>query len=356
VSASNALLVNGTAVITSNGAQSISTTGNVTGAYFVGNGSQLAGVGTPLTVSQYTTGNISNAISNVSALRFDTTTGFSVTDIGNNSALISLGSSFKTWEVAGQANLVAVGEDVVEFVAGNGISITTNALSTPQQIQFTATYGNGNVTTLLSNLGSNVVSTTGNVTGGNVLTGGQVSATGNVSGNYILGNGALLTGVITSVANINNGTSNVTVVSSGGNVTVGVGGTGNVAVFANTGVSLTGNVTANYFVGNGSALTSVMADRGTDPNNWNTLTQMGVYTVNRVSWSGTVGTPLDSQVFVGLLEVKNSTDTALEQIFFPGTVENTDQKIQWNRAYWSGTWTSWIKIVNDFQTVTGGEF
>jgi hypothetical protein len=80
---------------------------------------------------------------------------------------------------------------------------------------------------------------------------GSLSATGNVTGNYILGNGALLTGVITSVANINNGTSNVTVVSSGGNITVGVGGTSNVAVFATTGeyvsglLSVTGNVVAN---------------------------------------------------------------------------------------------------------------
>jgi hypothetical protein len=65
-----------------------------------------------------------------------------------------------------------------------------------------------------------------------------------------LGNGAFLSGVITSVANINNGTSNVTVVSSGGNITVGVGGTGNVAVFATTGeyitglLSVSGNITA----------------------------------------------------------------------------------------------------------------
>ena len=54
---------------------------------------------------------------------------------------------------------------------------------------------------------------------------GSVSVTGNITGNYILGNGALLTGVITSVANINYGNSNVTVVSAGGDVTVGIGGT-----------------------------------------------------------------------------------------------------------------------------------
>jgi len=79
---------------------------------------------------------------------------------------------------------------------------------------------------------------------GNIAVSGIVSATGNITGDYILGNGSQLSGIITSVANINSGTSNVTVVSSGGNVTVGVGGTGNVAVFATTGVFVTGVVSA----------------------------------------------------------------------------------------------------------------
>jgi hypothetical protein len=51
--------------------------------------------------------------------------------LGGGNALISLGSTFKTWEVDGQANLVAVGEDVVKFVAGSGIDIKTNASSDP---------------------------------------------------------------------------------------------------------------------------------------------------------------------------------------------------------------------------------
>jgi len=103
---------------------------------------------------------------------------------------------------------------------------------------------------------SGTASVSGNVTGGNVLTGGLISATGNVTGNYILGNGALLTGVITSVANINNGTSNVTVVSSGGNVTVGIGGTSNVAVFATSGEYVTGVISASGNVTGGNILTS----------------------------------------------------------------------------------------------------
>ena len=184
-----------------------------------------------------------------------------------------------------------------------------------------------------------------------------ISATGNITGSYFIGNGSQLTGIVAEAgAAIVYGNSNVSIGGPNANVTVSVDSVPNVAVFTTSGMSLTGNVTANNISGNGAALTSVMADRGTDSNNWNTLTQMGVYTVNRLSWSGTVGTPLDSQVFVGLLEVKNSTNTALEQIFYPGTVDESNVKIQWNRAYWSGSWTAWIKMVNDYQTVVGGEF
>ena len=57
----------------------------------------------------------------------------------------------------------------------------------------------------------------------NIETTGNLSASGNVTGNYILGNGALLTGVITSVANINLGTSNIRVTTSGGNIAANVG-------------------------------------------------------------------------------------------------------------------------------------
>ena len=101
-------------------------------------------------------------------------------------------------------------------------------------------YSNANVT--ISAAGTpNVLTVTS--TGTNVA--GYLTASGNVTGNYILGNGALLTGVITSVANINSGTSNITVVSPGGDITVGVGGTSNVAVFSSTGQNVTGYLTAS---------------------------------------------------------------------------------------------------------------
>ena len=123
---------------------------------------------------------------------------------------------------------------------------------------------------------SSVLTVTGNANVGNLAATGTITATGNVTGNYLLGNGALLTGVITSVANINFGTSNVTVTSSGGNITAGVGGTANVLVLSTAGanvtgtanitggistagaITATGNVTGSYIFGNGALLTGVI--------------------------------------------------------------------------------------------------
>ena len=72
-------------------------------------------------------------------------------------------------------------------------------------------------------------------------------ATGNItsSSGYILGNGALLTGVITSVANINSGTSNLRVADSGGNIAANVGGSANVMIVATDGIYTTGLVSSN---------------------------------------------------------------------------------------------------------------
>jgi hypothetical protein len=125
----------------------------------------------------------------------------------------------------------------------------------------------------------------------------------------------------------------------------------------NTGnVIADGNITAEYLFGNATTLTGVMADRGNEPSaNWNNITNMGIYTVNRTSWSGTQNTPIDSGVFVGMLEVKNSTGLAITQTFWPGTVDIADVKLMWVRNYWDGTWTDWQKMINGSQTIDGGD-
>jgi hypothetical protein len=230
-----------------------------------------------------------------------TATGNLIPALGNTYTLGNAANPWKSLYISG--NTIYLG-NIQLGTTGNAFSINGNTVPT----------ANGNAT-------FTSVSTTGNVT-----VAGQISVAGTVTGNYFAGNGAGLSGVVAT----------------------GIGTLGN--------LSVTGNVTAGNYVGNGSALTSVMTDRGSDQNNWDTLTQMGVYTVNRTSWSGTQGTPLDSQVFVGLLEVKNSTGTAVEQVFYPGTVTGGNVKIQWNRANWAGSWTAWIKIINDDQVVLGGTY
>ena len=208
------------------------------------------------------------------SFRLNSTGGFEIVNSAYTATLFSIADNGNTIV---QGNLQVTGN--LTYVNTTNLSVTNalitlaNAATTPSQangggIQLNGAnaniiYTSGNdawnmnkplaVTGAIT--GTTTISAAGNITGGNVLTAGLVSATGNVTGNYVLGNGALLTGVITSVANINSGTSNVTVVSSGGNITVGVGGTSNVAVFATTGEYVTGVVSASGNVTGGNVLT-----------------------------------------------------------------------------------------------------
>lgn len=260
-------------------------------------------------------------------------------------------------------------------------------------------------------VGTGGIDSVGPVSFGNVYV-GNVSATGNVTAQYYIGNGSQLTGVVAASSDeIANGTSGIFAYNSG-NIAVSVANVANVTIFTNDGIETIGNITANvitanafvgniqgnlsapglntevlfndngqvgaeadftynkttnvlsvagningaYFNGNGVGLTSTLVDHGGDPNNWDTNLKMGVYTVNRTSWSGTTGAPLDSQVYVGLLEVTNSTNTSVSQVFYPGAVTTGDVMIQWNRNYFNGVWTGWVKVINDDQVVHGGDF
>jgi hypothetical protein len=64
------------------------------------------------------------------------------------------------------------------------------------------------------------LSASGNITSGNLLTGGLISATGNVTGNYIFGNGSQLTGISGNIANI---TANVISFNTAAGINVAAG-------------------------------------------------------------------------------------------------------------------------------------
>jgi hypothetical protein len=80
----------------------------------------------------------------------------------------------------------------------------------------------------------------------------------NVYAQNYYGNGATLTGIITSTSNINNGTSNMTVVSSGGNIAATVAGTSNVMVISSGLVAITGDLSVS---GNATLSGNILGDR-----------------------------------------------------------------------------------------------
>lgn len=309
---------------------------------------------------------------------------------GNGAFLTGVGAtSFNTVDANGVA-LVANTDPTLTLNPSNNISIVANASTNtvdfavddnPEFANVTATnfngvslavsdatvYGNvnalqGNFTDLITAPAANIANlyiehnVIGSVGNANIVLDpggtGVVQSTANVYAPYFFGN---------VIGNISG---NLTVAGANTGVVFNDGGIANAVTSLtydkNTAVlSATGNINALNFNGAGYGLNYVMADRGGDTSNWNVLLQMGTYTVNRTSWGGVTGAPVDSSVKVGLLEVKTANTqgavVSVQQSFFPGTVES-DVKIQYNRSYWAGTWTPWIRITNNEQTISGGSF
>ena len=171
----------------------VSATGNITGAYIFGNGSQLTGISG---VSTY--GN-SNVITLLAAYGSNTISTTGDVTAGNLSTSGSLSADGAT--IAG----------ALAVTGGAGVQIYDSTL-TANTFSASATLGPGFITS------SGTISAGGNVTGGNVLTGGVVSSTGNITGNYFIGNVSATT--ISASGNITAGNVSVTgnVYNSGGQI------------------------------------------------------------------------------------------------------------------------------------------
>jgi len=225
----------------------ITTTGNITGNYFLGNGSQLTGIAVTYGNSNVTTLLASLGSNIISGTGNITTTG-NITGnyfLGNGSQLTGLAVTYGNANVV--ANLAALGTNPItttgnitgNYFLGNGSQLTGIA----------ASYGNANVVANLAALGTNPISTAGNIT-----------TTANISGSYILGSGSQLTNLPAPVVTqdiTSNGAMSImtydgtikyvsyaTVEPSSGNISAG-------------NVLTTGNVSGNYFIGNGSQLTGI---------------------------------------------------------------------------------------------------
>jgi len=249
ISEANIGVANGNANISINGTSNVAVFAN-TGAYVTGVVSASGNV-----TGNYILGN-AVLINGVSLSPSKIFNGTSEANIGtaNGNANISIN---------GTSN-VAVFADTGAYIAG--------LLSATGNIFGGNVISNGMISALGNIISSSIISALGNVYGANILTGGIVSATGNVTGNNLNAAGLSLSSNVVSALNV---TSNI----AGGNITTpGL-------------ISAAGNITGNYFIGNGSQLTDVNANTlvgNTLSSNvlYSSLTQVG--TLSNVSIAGNV--------------------------------------------------------------------
>ena len=265
-----------------------------------------------------------------------TSSGFTVQDDTANTTVVSGGDTLQLYGTANEVTVAITTTDRVTFGLPDNVTVTGNlgagnlsgtnvegTLSTAAQTNITSvgilTSLNVTGNVLAGNLNSNAAVTgatgvfSGNVTGGNISTGGVIGATGNITGSYFLGNGSQLTGIDATA--IQNGTSNVRVAASG-NVTVSSAGTADVLTVTATGANIAGTLntgTGNANVGN-LGVTTVVATTLTgtlstaaQPN----ITSTGALTSLSVTGNITGGNLLinTDAVITGNLTVQGNTTT-----------------------------------------------
>jgi hypothetical protein len=266
----------------------ISSAGNITGNYILGNGSQLTGL--PAT---YANANVAAYLptytGNISANNIAVTTGLTsatVSASGNvrGANILTAGTVSSTGSLVTQGTISATGNiETAGYFVGTFVGNVSGNFVVPganTQVIFN-TNGNADATAgmtfdtngpnLLTVLGT--ISSQGNVVAGNIVTAGVVSAAGNVRGGNInttglitaTGNvttGNLITaGLVTATGNLVGGnivTAGLITVTgnvAGGNIVTGglITATGNISggnLRATTDLDIGGNATATGFTGN----------------------------------------------------------------------------------------------------------
>lgn len=95
-------------------------------------------------------------------------------------------------------------------------------------------------------------------------------------------------------------------------------------------------------------------DKGADPSNWDTNTLFGLFGVNRVSWSGTIGTPTDAY-YVGLLTVLVSSGVYVQK-YQPNDTASLKGAEFYRTKIAGNNWTPWARVVGDTGLLDGGNF
>ena len=233
-----------------NSLNTISAVGNITGNFFIGNGSQLTGI-----TANYGNANVANYLpvygGNILSSNVETNS-----VVGNAAGALTL-----------SANNSNIGD--IHLNAGN------IRIGKQNQSANIATRGTGDM---------NITTNEGNATEGNIIlrngangnielnpngTGIVKISTGvSVTGNATVGNLILVGNLFDSV-----GALSITTTSNG-NIDLSPNGTG--IVIINSSLSATGNVSGNFFIGNGSQLTGITSSYG----NSNVAAYLPTYTGN----------------------------------------------------------------------------
>ena len=192
-------------------------------------------------------------VANVFNVNTTTTDANIKSNISGGNLIIQANVSGTTFNVAtalGASGTFAIANGAT---VGTTLAVTGNSsggnLTTSGQVSAIGNVTGGNVITAALVQGA-TLSATANVQAGNLRTAGQVSATGNITSaaniaaSYLLGNGSQLTGLSlgVSVTKFENGTTEGNIGVSGGNVNFDVGGVANVLVLTTGTAFFAGNV------------------------------------------------------------------------------------------------------------------
>jgi hypothetical protein len=185
-------------------AGNLSATGNITGNYIIGNGSQLTGL-----PASYANANVATFLASYGSNTITTTGNVSANYfIGNGSQLtditVSTATTAATVTTNAQPNITSVGTlsgltvgpNSSIVLSGTSGYLKANSLQGHDGSQtIYLHYGEvGGAAGIATNL---TVGTTGT---GNLTANGTISASGNITGNYFIGNGSQLTDVTVSTA------------------------------------------------------------------------------------------------------------------------------------------------------------
>jgi len=248
-------------------------------------------------------------------------------DINGGNLIIQANVSGTTFNVA--TALGASGTFAISNAAtvGTTLTVTGNSsggnVNTAGQVSAIGNVTGGNLVTLgLANVAS--ASVGGNVQAGNLRTTGLVSSTGNItsaaniSGSYLLGNGSQLTGLSlgVSVTKIENGTSEGFINAPNGNIAFTVTGIANVVTFTTGTAFFLGNVST---IGIEKTGTNAIGNIGSSSNYFNRVfatatTALYADVAERFAADGLLepGTVVE---LGGVNEITRSTEDLSENVF-----------------------------------------